>query len=248
MDTPAVSKFGPFLGASATTISVARLVDCVLFYEQLVAAFSTVQDARQGQHQSEFNLSESDHLRIRRDQDDIVVEALYSDPVLYQRMALVLEANITTLRPGVPVTWKTNQHPADFCLLGDPGISSGVMDVETALLRLFFLKEVETSVAERKLLTLIRKLYPINGPASVATAWGATVSILSFWLATEPYSSQLSVDDEWHAATMLLSMMFGAFGTEVRQGKQLPERQSFLTYLRASITIFVRGHARKRRV
>jgi len=192
---------------------------------------------------SEFHLGGGQTFRLHRGLNDINFEITYTDISRFAAVTRSLNSRTKKYAKG-GLQWTTSRVAAPKQLLALPRPLDEPRAPEDVLMSIFHLDLSDSTEAERRITTCIAALYP-SGPRLGGGQQGndaqTTMSNLADWLSFQDVRQILQIDDADHAATMLISMMFGGFASRMSAGEGLPDRAALIGYLRSCIQLFVRG-------
>jgi hypothetical protein len=212
-------------------------------YKALHDHFAAVYPVTSKTGASEFHLGGGQTFRLQRGVNDLNFEITYSE--ISRFAAITRSLNSRTKKYAKDgLQWSTSRVASPKQLLALPRPLDEPRSPEDVLMSIFHLDLNDSAETERRITTCIAALYP-SGPRLGGGRQGndaqMTMSNLADWLSFQDVRQVLQVDDADHAATMLVSMMFGGFASRMSAGEGLPDRASLTGYLKSCIQLFVRG-------
>ncbi|MET3853934.1 MULTISPECIES: hypothetical protein [unclassified Rhizobium] len=223
--------------ASLTDLNNPRL------YKALHDHFAAVYPVSAKTGASEFHLGGGQTFRLHRGLNDLSFEITYSD--ISRFAAVTRSLNSRTKKYAKDgLQWSTSRVASPRQLLALPRPLDEPRAPEDVLMSIFHLDLNDSAETERRITTCIAALYPSGprlGGGQQSNDAQATMSNLADWLSFQDVRQILQVDDAGHAATMLISMMFGGFASRMSAGEGLPDRASLIGYMKSCIQLFVRG-------
>ena len=229
--------------------SIASLgsADNLRLYKTLVEHFSSIYPALSRSGKAEFHLGGDQTFCIQRSTADLVFEVVYSDISRFASITRTLSTRARKHAPGFALSWNTSRVTSSRDLLELPRPLDEVRPPEDVLMSIFYLDQ-EPAEAERKITACIDALYPCTprrpGEQQVNENH-RTIAQLADWLAFQDARQTLEIVDPDHAATMLISMMFGGLASRVAALEGLPARPELIGYLKSCVQLFVRGCRRE---
>ncbi|PKA40331.1 TetR/AcrR family transcriptional regulator C-terminal domain-containing protein [Rhizobium sullae] len=211
-------------------------------YKVLFDHFSSLYPAIAKSSAAEFHLGGDQTFRLLRGSKDITFEIVYSDISRFASITRSLNSRAKKYIKGFALQWNTSRIPPPRELLQLPRPLDETRAPDDVLMMIFHLDQADQVEAERKIMACIGALYP-SGPRLQGDDYNGQKAIaqLADWLSFQDAKHVLDIEDPDHAATMLISMMFGGIASRMTAGGGLPDRSSLIGYLKDCIHLFVRG-------
>ncbi|MFA1624284.1 TetR/AcrR family transcriptional regulator C-terminal domain-containing protein [Rhizobium mongolense] len=213
-------------------------------YKVLFDHFSSLYPAIAKSSVAEFHLGGDQTFRLLRGSKDLTFEVVYSDISRFASITRSLNSRARKYITGFALQWSTSRVAPPRGLLQLPRPLDETRVPEDVLMVIFHLDQADPVEAERKIMACISALYP-TGPRLQREAHDyngqRAIAQLADWLSFQDAKRVLDIEDPDHAATMLISMMFGGMASCMTAGGGLPDRSSLIGYLKGCIHLFVRG-------
>lgn len=216
-------------------------------YKALFDHFASVYPAVSKTSAAEFQLGGGQTFRLHRGINELSFEITYSDISRFAAITRSLNTRAKKYARG-GLQWSTSRVASPKQLLALPRPLDEPRAPEDVLMSIFHLDLSDATETERRITTCIAALYPSGmrlGTQQQGNDAQSTMAHLADWLSFQDARQILQIDDADHAATMLVSMMFGGFASRLAAGEGLPDRAALISYLKSCIQLFVRGCRRQ---